>query len=591
VANEALKIADVAFVVSSQIERAPHWTMIRELTMNAIEAAARADGEKIVHWTSAPWQGTRKAVIWNTGPGMNAAELKAATDLACELNKSLGLDENFGVGAKVSSLASNRLGMRFRSCKNGRVSEVMLGFDESTGLYVRFARRLPGGIKDTVIDVTNVAVEEGKTVDFDWTEAMLLGNSEAQDTSARPFASEATEKTYIATSLYRRFYRLPEDVRLVLDANYHRLSGMRAFVPIGRRFEKFARAESVRVASRELVVHYLHDPIVGAGHRTSSTGALGSSTTTCCLVHRDEMYTVMTGNEWSAAAPRFGIAFGSKELCVHIELDDDVARPSQYRERLITRQGGADILPQDFAIAVRENMPDWVREVIRNASPRRVEDFDDLRKELQNLLDRYKVRMAGRKPDRIQGAPSSTDGGEELGGAVAAGAGSGTRSTAMPERRRFHEAPDGSTATSLYEITQRAPRIVMLELPEDVIEKGLKGRAAEFILETGDLFVNGLYEAVERMVSDLAPEFAGQADEENVHRLVTNVARRTLALRVGKATVFALAKRASEDWDEPDMLTALSKESLSIAADNYEESLPLARRRIKEAIKLAQAAA
>src|SRR5262245_53034497 len=52
---------------------------------------------------------------------MGPAELKAATDLACEINKSLGLDENFGVGAKVSSLANNKLGMRFRSCKAGRV--------------------------------------------------------------------------------------------------------------------------------------------------------------------------------------------------------------------------------------------------------------------------------------------------------------------------------------------------------------------------------------------------------------------------------------------------------------------------------------
>ena len=51
--------------------------------MNAIEAASRAQGEKIVHWTSALYKGVRKAVIWNTGPGMNAAELKAATDLAC----------------------------------------------------------------------------------------------------------------------------------------------------------------------------------------------------------------------------------------------------------------------------------------------------------------------------------------------------------------------------------------------------------------------------------------------------------------------------------------------------------------------------
>jgi hypothetical protein len=183
--NEALKISDVGFVVTSQIERAPHWTIFRELTMNAIEAAVRASGEKVVHWTTGTYRGVRKAVIWNTGPGMDAAELKAATDLACQIDKSLGLDENFGVGAKVSSLANNKLGMRFRSCRGGRISEVTLGYDPDQNLYVRFDYELADGRADTVIDVTAAAIREGKKVDSDWTEVMLLGNSEAQDTTAR----------------------------------------------------------------------------------------------------------------------------------------------------------------------------------------------------------------------------------------------------------------------------------------------------------------------------------------------------------------------------------------------------------------------
>jgi hypothetical protein len=56
--NEALIFSNVPFAVSSQIDRAPHWTMIRELTMNAIEAASQAPGEKIVYWTSAPYKGS-----------------------------------------------------------------------------------------------------------------------------------------------------------------------------------------------------------------------------------------------------------------------------------------------------------------------------------------------------------------------------------------------------------------------------------------------------------------------------------------------------------------------------------------------------
>jgi hypothetical protein len=568
--------------------------MIRELTMNAIEAAEKSRGEKIVYWTSGKYKGVRKAMIWNTGPGMDAAELKAATNLSCEIDKNLDLDENFGVGAKVSSLGSNKHGMRFRSCKNGKVSEVMLGYDPEVDRFVRFERDLPNGGTDTVIDVTTAVQRESRRLDYDWTEVMLLGNSPEQDTTVRPFQSLTTEKAYVATSLYRRFYRLPEGVKLRLDANYHRFNdSTRALIPVGQRYDRFARAESVRVSELNLTIHFLHDPPFGdkSGLRMSSSGALGSATTTCCFVHKNEMYSVMTGNEWSAAAPRFGIPFGSKELCVHIELDDDEARPSQYRERLISKETGEDVLPQDYAFCVIERMPEWVKEVIRNASPRRSEDYNDLRKELQDLLNKYKVKVTGRRIDETNGDKSSAaEKGEDVAGA-GGGSGGGGRGQGRSVRRRIHETPEGATATALYEIFEKPPKITMLETPEEVTDKGLKGRAAEFIIETGDLFVNGLYEAVERSIDDLEPEFVGHADAETVRRSVLSAARRSMAFRVGKAVVFALAKRANEDWGEVAMQAALCKESLSIAADNYDESMNAMRRHIRENIKVAKAAA
>jgi len=153
-------------------------------------------------------------------------------------------------------------------------------------------------------------------------------------------------------------------------------------------------------------------------------------------------------------------------------------------------------------------------------------------------------------------------------------------------RRRFHETPEGATTTSLYETYEKPPKIIMLETYEEIIEKALKGRAAEFIDQTGELFVNGVYEPVERTEADIEPEFAGQLEPEKIRAHVTSAARRALAFRVGKATVYALVKRANEDWGETAMMAALSKESLSIAADDYDESLPFVRRNVKEKIKL-----
>jgi hypothetical protein len=591
--NEALSIADVPFSVTTQIQRAPHWTMIRELTMNALEAASTSTGEKIVHWTSRQIDGVRKAVIWNTGPGMDAGQLKKATDLACRLDKSLGIDENFGVGAKVSSLANNHNGMRFRSCKYGKVSEVILGYDPDLKQYVRFERTLSNGSKDTVIDVTTLAQQDGHDLKGEWTEVTLFGNSDEQDTAAKPLASTQTDKGYVATALYRRFYRFPEGVKLKLDDVYQRLGNTRSLVPMGERYDKFARFESVRVEALNATIHFLHDPPVGdkSGLRTSSRGALGSTTTTCGLVHKDEMYSVMTGNEWSAAAPHFGIPFGSKELCIHIELDDDEARASGYRERLISKEAAVDIVPQDYAFCVREVMPDWVKEVILNASPRKTEDFKDIQKELQDLLNKFKVRVAGRKIDVENGKPTDDEKGPDpsFGGGGIGGDKEG--SSSRRGTRRFQEAPEGAITTSLYEVFEKPPNIIMLDKIEEVEEKALKSRAGMFILETGDLFVNGLYEAVTRTVDDIEPDFAGQGDAETVRTLITNAARRQLAFRVGKAVVFALAKRANEDWDHTALTTAITKESLTIAADNYLEGLSSVRREVKEGIKVSRIAA
>ena len=55
--------------------------------------------------------------------------------------------------------------------------------------------------------------------------------------------------------------------------------------------------------------------------------------------------------------------------------------------------------------------------------------------------------------------------------------------------------------------------------------------------------------------------------------------------------MYALAKRANEDWGEAAMSAAFSKESLSIAADNYLESLSFVKRILRDGIKLEKLAA
>ena len=83
-----LRVANEAFLVASMIERCPRTMMMRELVMNALEAAALArPGERSIVIGARPHEGARKLWIWNTGPGLDAAELLQITDLASSLRK------------------------------------------------------------------------------------------------------------------------------------------------------------------------------------------------------------------------------------------------------------------------------------------------------------------------------------------------------------------------------------------------------------------------------------------------------------------------------------------------------------------------
>ncbi|MCP6514024.1 hypothetical protein NL469_27790, partial [Klebsiella pneumoniae] len=81
---------------------------------------------------------------------------------------------NFGMGAKVASLPSNQHGMRYRSCRDGVVHEVVLG--KRGGTYGRLHQPAPDGRLTEIVEVTGLARAEGRDTASDWTEVVLLGN-------------------------------------------------------------------------------------------------------------------------------------------------------------------------------------------------------------------------------------------------------------------------------------------------------------------------------------------------------------------------------------------------------------------------------
>ncbi len=613
---EHLGIGDRKFLINRLIQQAPINTLVREFFKNADESAALAPaGRRVVEIHPTVIDGVRKLTFFNTGIGMSASELKTATDLSSSVNKSMALDGNFGIGAKVSGLAASPDGIRYRSCKDGEVNEVTIGWDPDEDTYVRFNVQMPDGSFETIYDVTTAAVADGRAIDHDWTEVILFGESPAHDTVAEPIGiGKEVDRSFITTSIFRRFVAFSEGVEVRIDVAMTKGGGknetgrFRQLKTLDNVLDRLGNWEDVTDEGTGVTIRYIHDPKhENSSHSYSARANVATgSTTFCALVYKDERYDFRTQKVWSSVAPTFGIPFGSKVLTVEIRLPDGGAYPNQYRDALLWRHDRSPLTADNYAYLVRELMPDWVKDVIRQESPDGADDLNDLQSDLQQLLDELRVPTKVLKPTPTTAKPAFATERNEAGTAESEPTAIEAeqdeelpngdrrpikRTEERAAKTRVRQAPQGAMASKLTRALERAPEIKILTDPQEIADRGLKGRAAKFYGDVQMLFVNGIYPVVERMADELADEFVNAEDVEEARTLAVQAAQRTLAFRVGKATCFALAKRLLDDWSSEDLDRATSPESLSMAADDYRQSISAARRWIKDRVRMANVAA
>ncbi|MVA79943.1 hypothetical protein GOZ89_11000 [Agrobacterium vitis] len=587
-AVSALRVDDQDFLVRSTIDRCPKVMMIRELFKNALEAAQQ-EAEGRVFFSVTP-ESAPKLSIWNNGSGMDDEELGRMTNLAASIGKMKGLDKNFGMGAKVASLPSNRRGLRYRTCKGGRVHETILC--EREGVYGRLRRfDTNGDSLGDVIDVTDILkAEGGYGLEEDWTEVVLLGNRSEQNTVLDPYDGDPTQKAFwLATYLYHRFYRLPDNVEVrLLQGTHARKDGSRRFETISARREKgvFAQHETVELANG-IKLHYIYDePMGDTSHNRSVSGSIASNLSTCAVVFKGEMYNVLTGRSWTIEAPTFGIPFGARHISIHIELSDDYpVLPEGYRQFIRYANGEQDqVEAKDFALQVLENRPAWLIDLIHSMAPNSGDSNDEIRNRLQDLLNKLRVKTASPRLDQ-EGNLDVNQG--EGRGAIQSGIGrNGSNGGGHHRPDDLTVVQTGAQMARMAQNLERAPKLIPLDEALDIEEKQIVGRAGRYYPTSGELFINMTYPAVHLMHEQLGREYSQAPDPEVMQKMARGLSRNSMINRVGLAVVFALAKRINKEWDEEAMSKALQPESLSLAADNYFESLQDARRTLGKTLKM-----
>ena len=532
-----LRVGNEDFLVTSMIERCPKSMMLRELVKNALEAAANAQAGRVEIAPVSMADG-RKLSIWNSGPGMNAAELDRMCDIASSIGKQNGLDQNFGMGAKVASLPSNPLGIRYRSCKSGRVHQVVMG--KSGAAYGRLHQSGASGEPVNVLDVTEQAAADGRPVGIEWTEVVLLGARIGQDTVSDPYNGDPVMSAgWISQELYARFHTLPPGIALILRDGCNITGGDREFLPIGARIADFERYEAV-AAERGIVLHYFYDaPDPEAPNvLLSARGALQPARSSGAIVHRGEMYDLRPPWAWLCDAPVFGLPFGARNFSVHVQLPDDFPLvPDGYRQFLRHSHNLQEhVRVLEFAPLVLRHRPEWLLELLRKLAPD-ARHTEPLHGELTGLFRTLGVRRRWWPPAGVDHAAPAVE----------------------EDAAELADAGDGVE----YEV---APQIMLLRDKNDIRERGMENKAARFYEQTHQLFVNTTYAGFSAFREVLEREFAAVAEPEQMRQAALIVTEQILIRQLCRKLAFGMSKRGS--WHHWEVDQAISMYSLTLAVDD-----------------------
>jgi tetratricopeptide (TPR) repeat protein len=547
-----LRIADEAFLIASTIERCPKTMMLRELVMNGLEAARDGDAPKRVELRPIVIGGARKLGIWNTGRGLSPLELDHICDLASTLRKTPGLDGNFGMGAKVASLPSNKHGIRFRSCRDSRVSEVVLGQRE--GVYGRLPFRDDTPMAGPgVADATEAACVDGHDLSYDWTEVVLFGGTAAQDTTVDPYAGNpGSISQWLMTNLTRRFFRLPPGVTLTLAAGLVS-DKLQRFIPLQERVGEFERIESVSTHAG-IMLHF------GFTSRPGPAVDFGCG----MIAFGDELYGRVDGTKWLFDAPVFGFPFAARNCRVVVELPPSFGvRPEAYRQFLRFREGDQrQVFLTDYAALVRTSIPIWLRNIIASFGPARPDYMAEIRTELSDLLAELGVAPSYRADDHIRGLEPEK----------------------QPDAEKMDPEPPTQSRPTKKQV-ETPPNIISLRDDAEIADKGLAGRAAIYYPATHELFVNLHYPAVEGARAHLQHALGSVPDPAAADALAAEMAEALITRKVARAAVFGLAKKGA-GWLPEEISRAQSVEALSVAADDFHALLPDAQRQLAESLGL-----
>jgi hypothetical protein len=482
---------------------------VRELLINAfeaIEAYQRANPkeksyEGQVEVCPDPWflqqHGVRKAAFCDNGIAMDLRELRLYFNTLAESGKRQSIDENFGVGAKISTVAWNPYGVEIRSWKDGRGFLVRIAYDASTDQYGLEQFPIGNGTYPDYIDLAQTERPEDYKVAMiasHGTMVILLGKHLEHDTTLAPESAEITHQDYWFQHVAnKQFYRIPHGISLtsklaLVDGKPHTRT-IEGYATVLEEFKVKSGSVALSDATgfwwildeSRSVELYRKRPYYHAFSGTKKQGHLAA-------IFHDELFDFTSHDAAIPLLQKFGIFAGYNHVVIYVEPTSALAVTANLTRTSLVLPDGTGLPWARWASEFYEKLPAELAEYVeKNQTGASKTETEYVQEQINKYKEFLQVKI-----HRVAKQSNESGGEDTQNGDAKAGSGSGrgaghAASSATPRRPSIHikkGAGDTPISDLLLKFTPQWNWVSEMDASH------LKSRAAHFVVERNFLEVN-----------------------------------------------------------------------------------------------------
>jgi len=376
----------------------PH-QVVRELVWNGIQAIQRdgwskesSSDSKSRVCISRSKLNPKKLVIANIGGDALTYNI-AIDNLAAIGCSGHGDENNFGVGAKISYLPGNKLGLTYL-CRSSDI-EFTIGKGETN--YYGFQPYFDED--DTVIGETVSPEPENWTYKNSETEVILNGSTDPEDTwvktcSACSF-SDTTEPEsghQIANYLKKKIWDSSQQPPIYVsiynkEGEFVKETKVMGCLDVKKSYENEEGAESGHIVAEDGTKIHFYARKFRAGKKVGTQHPAGFVAT----VHANELYIQPTSSEYARKTlmRSFGIQTHDKHVAIILEPPEGKYTPTVQRGSLVDAENHSILDIASYAKFFRENMPDNLRKWMKNLTTPIVSKVEDEARELFSVVRNF----------------------------------------------------------------------------------------------------------------------------------------------------------------------------------------------------------